>query len=246
MVHGVVALVGSGEYLPHMAEFENSLLHAGVNKGKSRRYVQLATAAGRESQDRRDYWRNLGKAQCDRLDVEQVFVPVFNRKDAENSEFAEMIADAGLIYLSGGDPSYLATTLRGTSVGDAIIDAWKSGSSLAGCSAGAMALANSVPHLRMRHSSDSAIGLGVIPHIQTIPHYDKFLGWIPDRVTSLMLAAEPGIHVVGIDEDTALYSEDLLNWKVVGEKRVHHLVGEGNRRTYENSESFVLTHEARS
>ena len=241
MKQGLVVLVGSGEYLPHMAEFELELLQAGVARGKSRKYIQLATAAGKESPDRRDYWKNLGKAQADRLEVEQVFVPVFNRTDALDHGLAELISDGALIYLSGGDPNHLASSLRDTPVGNAIIESWKSGASLAGCSAGAMALALSVPHLRMRHHADVAQGLGVVPHIQTIPHYDKFLGWIPDRVTSLMLAAEPGVHVIGIDEDTAVSSEDLFNWTVFGERRVHHLVGAGSRSTYAASESFTLS-----
>ena len=69
---GRIALVGSGEYLPVMAEFEKELL----NKGPSNRYIQIPTAAGRESQNRLDYWQSLGADQTARIGAEQVFLPI--------------------------------------------------------------------------------------------------------------------------------------------------------------------------
>ena len=64
-MHGSLALVGSGEYLPAMANFEKSLLDDGIKNGKRPIYVQIPTAAGQESDDRLDYWKQLGKAQAD-------------------------------------------------------------------------------------------------------------------------------------------------------------------------------------
>jgi hypothetical protein len=40
---GSLALVGSGEFLPIMADFEKSLIDDGVNNGKEKRYVQIPT-----------------------------------------------------------------------------------------------------------------------------------------------------------------------------------------------------------
>ena len=42
-------LVGSGEYLPVMAEFEKSLLVDGIKNGKENIYIQIPTAAAQES-----------------------------------------------------------------------------------------------------------------------------------------------------------------------------------------------------
>ena len=69
---GRLALVGSGEYLPVMQEFEREL----IARGPSMRYVQLATAAGRESEVRRGYWERIGKEQAERIGAEQIFIPV--------------------------------------------------------------------------------------------------------------------------------------------------------------------------
>ncbi|NDA40469.1 MAG: peptidase, partial [Actinobacteria bacterium] len=43
---GSLALVGSGEYLPGMAEFEQSLIEDGLKNQKAPRFVQIPTAAG--------------------------------------------------------------------------------------------------------------------------------------------------------------------------------------------------------
>ena len=111
---GSIALVGSGEYLPAMAGLEKSLIDDALALGKKPTYIQIPTAAGRESQDRLDYWRALGKAQADKLGVEQIFLPIYNREGALNPVLADLINDSALIYLSGGDPHHLAESLRDT------------------------------------------------------------------------------------------------------------------------------------
>ena len=117
---GPIALVGSGEYLPKMAEFESSLL-----EGRPARYVQLATAAVPDGPSVVEYWHDLGRDQAERLGVQQVVVPVNDANDANSDEFASLIEGAGLIYLSGGNPGYLADALRGTRVWTAIVEAWR-------------------------------------------------------------------------------------------------------------------------
>ncbi|TRZ58395.1 MAG: peptidase, partial [Streptomycetaceae bacterium] len=69
-MNGSLALVGSGEYLPAMAAFEKSLIDDGVKNGKNPKYIQIPTAAGRESTERITYWENLGKKQGDLIGVE--------------------------------------------------------------------------------------------------------------------------------------------------------------------------------
>ena len=121
---GTIALVGSGEYLPAMADFEKSLIEDGERNQKAPIFVQIPTAAGRESRDRILYWQELGNAQASSLGVEQVFLPIFDREAAHNPEFVAQIRDSALVYMSGGDPHYLANALRGTPVLDAIVENW--------------------------------------------------------------------------------------------------------------------------
>jgi cyanophycinase len=242
---GALALVGSGEYLPLMQELESALLRSGLERGKSHRYVQLPLAAGRESADRLKYWQELGSAQATRMGAEQVFLPVFNRQDAMRQDIADSIAGAGLIYLSGGDPNYLASSLIDTPVWEAIMREWRSGSALAGCSAGAMALAGDVPHFR-KMGEPGTPGLNVLPTIRTIPHYNKFFGWIPDGAAKVVLRAPEHVWVIGVDEGTAAVagldegsSYEKLTFNVYGIGGLHVLRG-GPTHRYVHGEQVLL------
>lgn len=195
---GPLALLGSGEYLPSMEPIERSLL-----VGRPPRMAQLATAAAPEGPDSLAYWHELGRGAAERHGVEQLVVPVVDRASADDPRNAALLEGVGLVYLSGGDPTYLAETLRRTAVGTAILRAWADGAALAGCSAGAMALCGRVPSIRRPHRP-AVEGLGLLPHLQVVPHYDRFVGRLPGWVMRRMLGAHDGLVSVGIDEETAL------------------------------------------
>ena len=224
-MRGSIALVGSGEFLPIMADFEKSLIVNGINNGKKPIYVQIPTAAGQESQDRLKYWEELGKRQAELLQIEQRFLPIFNRADAEKEEFAEQIKDAALIYMSGGDPHYLANSLIDTPVWNAIYTNWQTGASLAGCSAGAMAMCTEIPNFRFTKREPTR-GLNILPNLRVIPHFDKFFKWIPDSAAKVLMNAPENSMLLGIDELTALVRRsNETHWIVQGEAKVHMLQG---------------------
>lgn len=196
---GRLALVGSGEYLPVMHDIEAWLL-----EGRPPRYVQLATGAAPEGDRSLARWHDLGAQAAARLGVEQVIVDVRVHDDADDPAHAEAIRGAGLIYLSGGSPGHLARTLRGTLVWAAILAEWRGGASLAGCSAGAMAMCGYVPDVRHPRRGGTE-GLGVVPALRVLPHFDKYSRMIPDLVLKPLVTSDA--TVVGIDEDTALIAE---------------------------------------
>ena len=204
-----------------MTALEGELLQAAVVRGKREVFVQLPTAAGAEDAPRLEHWHDLGQVQGQRLAVETKSLRLYNREDAFNPDFVEAIQDAGLIYLSGGDPHYLTDALIDTPVWEAIVHAWSTGSSLMGCSAGAMAMGSEIIAFRKSHVTR---GLGLLPMIQTIPHYDRFLGWLPDRVSVVVMRVEVGMNLIGIDENTALVRDHAdSTWRVWGEGKVHLL-----------------------
>jgi cyanophycinase-like exopeptidase len=219
-VPGPIALVGSGEYLPEMADLE-----AGLIKGRAPRYVQLATAAVQDGPTVVERWHQLGIAQAQRLGVEPVIVPVNNLDDANNPDFAAMIEGAGLIYLSGGDPNYLAQALRDSLVWRTIEATWRSGAALAGCSAGAMALGSWIPSIRHPRLGSTS-GLGLLPHLGVVPHFDAFAARIPDLLTRFVLPDESTTTVMGIDEKTALVGGPT-EWTVEGHQSVWRLTSKG-------------------
>ena len=224
-MNGSLALVGSGEYLPAMATFEKSLLDDGIKNGKRPIYVQIPTAAGQESDDRLEYWKQLGKTQADRLGVDSIFLPIFTREDANNPDFVSLIHNSALIYMSGGDPHYLAETLMGTALWSAIQENWRTGTSLAGCSAGAMVLSSHIPNFRLLKKAPTA-GLNLLPEIRVIPHFNKFFRWIPESAAKVLLHVPDDSILIGVDELTAIVKRSGDDhWVVVGEAKVHVLKG---------------------
>ena len=147
---------------------------------------------------------------------------------------------AGLIYLSGGNPAYLAKTLRDTRVWTAIVAAWQTGSALAGCSAGAMALTGWVPSDAGTLDRDPDPGLQIVPSLRVLPHFDKMLGWAPDLLTRAVLRAPAGTTVIGIDEETAIV--DLTgaghSWQVHGRQQAW-VLADGPRRGFPAGSSLM-------
>ena len=240
MTKGSLALVGSGEYLPAMLDLEKSLFEDGLSKGKEPVYVQIPTAAGRESRDRIRYWQELGQAQAEAMNVPVRFIPIFDREDAHNHDFVSQIKDAALIYMSGGDPHHLANSLRDTPTGDAIIENWRSGGSLAGCSAGAMVMSSHVPNFRLSRSEPTP-GFGIVPSIRVIPHFNKFFKWIPESSAKILLDVPDGSVLLGIDELTALVKRsNNSDFEVFGEAKVHILKGMPNQQLVHSEKINLL------
>jgi cyanophycinase-like exopeptidase len=222
---GTVALVGSGEYLPAMAMFEKSLIDDGQKNGKENKYVQIPTAASQEGTSRVQYWKELGQTQAEAIDSKPIFLPIFNREDAHDPKFVDQIREAGLVYMSGGDPHYLAKTLIDTPVWAAILQNWQSGGSLAGCSAGAMVLSSQIPNFRLSKEPPT-VGLDLISNVRVIPHFDKFFRWIPESAAKVLTRVPSDSILIGIDELTAIAKrtgEDF--WTVYGQAELHVLKG---------------------
>ena len=217
---GAIALVGSGEYSVQMQELETQLLHRAISRGKKNTFVQIPTASSHEGEASRAKWKRLGQEQSDRIGSECIYLPIHEREDAFNPEFVDAIEGAGLIYFSGGDPHRVAEVYRDSPVWDKIINEWRTGSSLAGCSAGAMAFGGSIMGIRRSNHSP---GLALLPDIEVIPHYDKMLGWLPDRVAAFVARSVTSGTLLGIDENTALVLTDA--WRKFGRGNVHVLRG---------------------
>jgi len=224
-MNGSLALVGSGEYLPAMAEFEKSLVQDGVKNGKESRYVQIPTAAGRESTDRLEYWKQLGLTQAKAIGVEATYLPIYTREDAFNQEYVDAVTNSALMYMSGGDPHHLAEVLIDTPLWLAIVENWKTGASLAGCSAGAMVLSAHIPNFRLLKKTATQ-GLNLLPEIRVIPHFNKFFKWIPESAAKVLLHVPDDSILIGVDELTAIVKRSGdTEWVVVGEAKVHVLKG---------------------
>jgi cyanophycinase len=225
---GPVALVGSGEYTAAMLEVDRLLL-----EGRPPRFVQIPTAAAPEGQATLDKWIGMGVEHAQSLGAQPIPVVVRNREDAADPELIKQLEGAGLIYFSGGDPGFLTETFRDTPMWTAIVEAWRDGVALGGCSAGAMAFSGWVPSVR-RPFGAGGEGLGLLPKICVLPHFDRYFGRLPGLALKGLVRSGEGITMVGVDEDTALVGgpEEFTvmgrssAWMFEGAKRVRVGTGE--------------------
>src|SRR4051794_26904472 len=150
---GPVALVGAGEFLAPMAEFDRGLLAA---TGRPRpRVVILPTASAPDGEATFRAWAEMGVEHFGSLGAE--VEPVLVRDAAEGYDAAALqaVGEADLVYLSGGHPRHLVDVLVGSPLGGALAQAHARGAVVAGCSAGAMAIVgrtmdfHRIPKLRM-------------------------------------------------------------------------------------------------
>lgn len=210
---GLIALVGSGEFLSGMLDTDRTLLAE-----RPGRVIHLPTAAGLESPDSLARWSRMAASHFAALGRDVISLPVIDDQSADDPGLAaEINSESALIYLSGGNPAYCAKTLRDSAVWGAIVAAWEAGASLAGCSAGAGALTTVAPN---QLGGRTEKGLRVVPHLAVIPHYDraKFLMPIFGRV--IRNSTPPGAEVIGIEEDTALVGRPGERWTVSGRQSV--------------------------
>ena len=189
----MLALIGSGEYLPAMEAVDRDLIS---RLPAPARVVCLPTAAGKEGPDRIAYWSRLGADHFTRLGAEAEALPVVDRSSADDPTLASAVGRANFVYLSGGKPDYLHRTLEGTLVWEAIRSVLAGGGLLAGCSAGAMILGEKFfgfPGWRP--------GFNFLPGMTIIPHYDE----IPEAMLApIHLVAGKDLAILGIEGNTAL------------------------------------------
>lgn len=192
----MLALVGSGEFLPAMEPVDRELIDRLAGPP---RVVCLPTAAGTEGPQRIGYWMDLGVEHFTRLGAEVQALPVVDRASADDLALAAEIAQANFVYLSGGKPDYLHKTLKGSKAWEAILSVLAGGGLLAGCSAGAMILGEKFFGFPGWRS-----GFNFLPGATVVPHFDE----IPAAMLkSVWLTADKNLAMLGIDGYTALVAD---------------------------------------
>lgn len=218
---GVLALAGGNEFNPGNEEQDRILAKAAA-AGPA--YV-VPTAAARQGPDRavahaQRWFRQFG------VDLEEL--PVLKRGDAMSALLVERARAGRFFYLVGGDPGLVASVLRGSPVWRAMFAAWRDGASLAGSSAGAMALCS---HTLVRagwpnrFNRRPAEGLGVLAKTAVLPHFDTF----GHRWVESAEAAAPELTLLGIDERSAAVWQDRI-WLAMGPGAVTVIKGGTTKR----------------
>lgn len=233
-MNGLITLVGAGEYLPVMEDVDRYLLNS-LNVGTPR-VVCLPTAAGEEGQESVSRWSRMGVDHFEKLGADVKALPIIDKTSANDEQFVFLLENVDLIYFSGGNPNYLYETLKGSRAWTAMQKAWNKGAVYAGCSAGAMILANRIPSFRLFGTVE---GFGVVPAQFILPHFDAIPVMFKPLVSALKAQLKKGERMLGIDENTALVGQLGSEWKVMGQGKVHVFTREGNK-TYNNGQTLRL------
>jgi cyanophycinase len=208
---GPLALVGAGEFLPTMEPVDRHLLALADGPSPSR-VVVLPTASAPEGHAVFWRWGTMGLDHFRRLGVQAEVLSVTDRASAHDDACVQAIRNASFVYFSGGQPRYLLETLKDTPVWSAVLDAWRRGAALAGCSAGAMVFGAAIRSFR---APDAPLipALGLLHRVVVLPHFDR---WGLARRQPLRDALPPEVLLIGVDEHTALvWSEG--RWQVMGQ-----------------------------
>ena len=205
---GTVVLVGAGEFLPGMDPVDRRLL---AQLDGPARVAVVPTASVPDGPGVPERWARQGVEHFTRLGGAAEAVLLTNREDAHRPDLVAALARANWVYFSGGKPRYLRETLEGTPAWQAITGVHAAGGIVAGCSAGAMVLAGEM--VDGPGWVGTRPGLGLVPGILVIPHFDELVG----RVSGLVSRLHRDATVVGIDGMTAL----------VGRRGVDHVWGRG-------------------
>jgi peptidase E len=193
-MNGAIALVGSGEFTPALESVDRELL---VATGRARPRVAIVpTASVPDGEAVFLRWAEMGRQHFSALGAEVEPVLIRDRDAAQDPANAQAIGEADLIYLSGGKPDFLYDVLAGSAVEAALHEAHARGAVLAGCSAGAMVLADRrfAARRRIPFPPRWLPAFGLVPRAAVAPHYDA----IPEvLMAALILRAPRGGVVLG-------------------------------------------------
>ena len=141
--------------------------------------------------------------------------------------------DATGVFLTGGNQLRLSSTIGGTPLAQAIVRRHREGAVVAGTSAGASAMSThmvafgasgATPKQRM---VQMAAGLGLLPGVIVDQHFEQ-----RNRLGRLLaiIAQNPSLLGIGVDEDTAGVVGPDRVLEVVGRRSRHHHRRRRNRR----------------
>jgi cyanophycinase len=237
-MNGLIALVGAGEYLPVMDEIDRQLLASITTDGRAPRVVCMPTAAGQEGDASVGRWLRMGVEHFEALGAEVTSAHIIDRASADDPAWESALENADLIYFSGGNPMYLYETMQGSRAWNAAQKAWERGAVYAGCSAGAMILAQRVPNFRVAGLT-SIDAFQVIPATFVIPHFDRMRGLWSAYLFGVRRQLKDDQFILGVDENTALVGKLDGTWQVMGKGRAH-IITRNDQRDFIAGEEVPL------
>ncbi len=150
-------------------------------------------------------------------------IHAMTRAQANDAGAARIVRDSSGVFLTGGNQLRLSSTIGGTTLAQAVVKRHREGAVVAGTSAGASAMSShmvafgasgATPKQRM---VQMAAGLGLLPGVIVDQHFEQ-----RNRLGRLLaiIAQNPSLLGMGIDEDTAGVVGPDLVMEVIGRRSV--------------------------
>lgn len=204
---GWLALVGGSEWTAGCEDIDTRLLKASGGAP----VVVLPTAAAYEHPGKAVA---TASAYFARLGAQAEGCMVLSRADAEDAAMAATVRAGRFIYLSGGSVLHLRSVLKNSPVWEALVGAWRAGAVLAGSSAGAMVLGDTMVDPR---GGALTLGLGLVRPMAVLPHAAN---WPEEKTQRTVKLASGDVRIVTVDECTALLRAPDGQWETAGPGQV--------------------------
>ncbi len=178
--------------------------------------MAVMTVASRDQEsigrEYREIFLRLGARSVEVIDIE-------TRSDAARPGNAVLLAEATGVFFTGGDQLRITSLLGGTRVYEALQRAYERGVVIAGTSAGASAMTDTMiiegdgAEPPLNFAVRMAPGMGLLEEVVVDQHFAQ-----RGRIGRLLLAVaqNPYILGVGIDEDTAVVVDPDARFTVTG------------------------------
>ena len=219
----MIAITGSGEFLPGIKNADKSLFSTIDNP-----YVlSFSTAAGKESIERQEYWKNLAIDHFKSLNFHHKHIEAKNKEEIEDKFVINEMSKANIVYFSGGNPQHLINSISVNSFLDQLLRIKKIGI-IAGCSAGAMI---------MGEKMIKGTGLNYIKNSIIIPHYgESYYSWISNTVKILNRGK---YKLICLEKDT-YFTMTESNIKIIGNNNIH-IIYKNEHATYSDGDILDLS-----
>ncbi len=188
-----------------------------TKKGRESRIEVVTTASMIPVEVGENYIDAFAKLSCSDVNV----MHIRNREDAQRSEYIQRIMDADAVMFSGGNQMRLTATFGGTEIYRILQDRYRSeeGFLIAGTSAGAMAMSNTMiyegnaANAHLKGAVKVTTGLAFMGDVIFDSHFDKRgrFGRLAQAIS-----ANPACIGIGLGEDTGLLITDGNKMEAIG------------------------------
>jgi len=215
--------------------FEQGILRRIINETKHKELSKIeviTTASTIPMEVGENYMTAFAKLSCPNINL----MNIRNREDSFREEYIQRIKNADAVMFTGGNQMRLTTSFGGTEILDILQDRYfnEKGFLIAGTSAGAMAMSNTMiyegnaANAHLKSAVKVTTGLAFMGNVIFDSHFDKRgrFGRLAQAV-----ATNPSCIGIGLGEDTGLLITEGNNMEAIGSGMIIIIDGHYIRHT---------------